>query len=207
MPREKNQSYDREFFAWSNNGHAVSVNIKSPNSHAATHFERHKQSGFWELAQLAVAQTTIEQPDQAVQIDMKRSVGQMDLVPVHSVDDIFYFQRPNRGTTWYPGVSCLFKDRPETNSIVVVTRKIDRAQVLDDNPHPNLFGPELDAAPQADLYSIYPGMKAPGLPAGNPKYITEESTPFWRQWALAVDPSEAVVIYDGPGVPEAYRLQ
>lgn len=205
MISEKSGAYGRELFAWSANQHAVSIDIESPNSHAATHFERHKDRGFWALAQLAVARTMIERSDQAVQVDMGKPVGQMDLVPVRSPDDIVYFQRPNRGETWYPGVECTFEERPETDSIVVITRKIERAQVLTGNPHPNLFGPELDAAPQADLFSVYPGMTTPGVPDGNPKYVTAESISFWRQWALAIDPSEDVIIYDGPGIPEAYR--
>jgi hypothetical protein len=205
--QQKTQNFGRELFAWSADGHAVSVNLRGPNSHAATHIEKHKHWGFWHLAQLAVARTVITKPNQAAQIDMGRPIGQMDLVPVQSEADIFYFRRPNRGATWYPGVSCALNDRPETNSIVVITQQIERAQVLADDPHPNLFGPVVDAAPQANLFTVYPGVKTPGVPDGNPEFVTEQSHAFWRQYALAVDPNESVIIYDGPGVPESYRQQ
>ena len=54
-----------------------SVNLRDPNSHAATHMERHMAFDFWRVAQEAVRQVAILAPDQAVQVDMGREVGRM----------------------------------------------------------------------------------------------------------------------------------
>lgn len=194
---------------FSANDHVVSVNLRDPNSHAATHMERHRAFGFWRVAQEAVRQVAILAPDQAVQVEMEREVGRMDLIPITHGMERFYFQRPNRGSTWYPGV--VQAEGPVTNSVVVVTREMSWGDALatDQYPHPNLD--DLRVRPHSNLFSIYPGLKTPGIPDGNPKYITDESGPFWQKHALRVDPSEinAITVYMEDGrlaVPPAYRL-
>ena len=199
--------YDRQLVDFSHNGHAVSVNLRDPHSHAATHMERHRAFGFWRIAQEAIRYVVITKPDQSVQIHMGRAVGRMDLISVTRSMERFYFQRPNRGTTWYPGV--VQAEGPVTSSVVVATHEMtwDNALASGQYPHPNLDG--LGEHPHADLFSIYPGLKTPGIPDGNPKYITDESAAFWQDHALRVDPNETVTIYmenGRPAVPPAYRL-
>ncbi len=201
--------YDRQLFGLSQNDHVVSVNLRNPDSHAATHIERHRDFGFWRIAQEAVRHVVIKEPDQAVQVDMGRIVGRMDLIPVTRDMERFYFQRPNRGATWYPGVVLAQAESPTTRSVVVATHEMtwDDAFAEDQYTHPNLDG--LRDHPHADLFSVYPGLKTPGIPDGNPKYITDESAEFWQEHALRVDPNETVTIYmehGRPAVPQAYKI-
>ena len=129
------------------------------------------------------------------------------------VRNVFTFrgqtQRPNRGPTWYPGV--VRAESPVTSSVVVVTREMSWADTLagDQYSHPNLDN--LRDRPHSNLFSIYPGLKTPGIPDGNPKYVTDESRPFWQENVLRVDPSEfdtiAVYTENGrPATPPAYRV-
>jgi|GEM_PF-5408431 len=201
--------YDRQLVDFSANEHAVSVNFRDPNSHAATHMERHRASGFWRVAQEAVRQVAILRPDQAVQVEMGRDVGRMDLIAVTHDMERFYFQRPNRGPTWYPGV--VQAEGPITSSVVVVTREMKWDDVFASNqcPHPNLDG--LRDHPHSNLFSIYPGLKTPGVPDGDPKYVTDESSSFWQEYALRVDPGEVdtITVYMENGrlaTPLAYKM-
>jgi len=200
--------YDRQLIGFSANDHAVSLNLRDPESHVVTHMERHRAFGFWRVAQEAIRQVAIVARDQSVQVEMGRIIGRMDLISVTNAMERFYFQRPNRGSTWYPGI--VQAEGPTTTSVVVVTRHMTwkDAFAADQYPHPNLNG--LRDHPHSNLFTVYPGLKTPGIPDGNPKYITDESQTFWQEHALRVDPSEVnnITVYmedNRPAVPPAYR--
>lgn len=209
-------AYHRQFVALSENGHVVSVNLHSPDSHAALHFDRYERSegsSFWTLAQETVRRLVILKPDQEVEVGMERPVGDTDLVklPV-DMKHVFYL-RDGRGNRGYPGIpiDALPKDREarKTRSIVAITHAMDWDEALahEQHPHPELH--EYTELPHDDLFSIFPGIKSPPLPDAPPEYIGDrlhESQEFWRTHALVMPEGAQIYMENGkPAIPPAYR--
>jgi hypothetical protein len=216
MSRLESDQYHRRFVGLSANEHAVSVNLYTPDSHAALHFDRYEKSegsSFWTLAQEAVSRLVILKPDQEAEIDMGRPVGDTDLVklPV-GMKHVFYL-RDGRGNRGYPGVpmNALPKDEEarKTRSIVAITHAMDWDTALapDQRPHPELN--EYADFPHDDLFSIFPGVKSPPLPDAPSDYIGDrlhESREFWRTHALVMpEDAELYQENDAPAMPPAYR--
>lgn len=183
------------------NGYAVSVNLH--NSHAATHFERYKKnegSSFWTLAQETVRRLVIVKPDQEKQVEMGRPVGHTDLIRLGGGKERVFFKR-HGSERLYPGV--VDPNAPLVESIIAVThaKGWEEALAPDQQPHPELENPILQLSPHYDLFSIFPGIKSPGLPDGNYVDDMAESVAFWEQHALRISPDDEVEIYRENGVP------
>lgn len=125
----------------------------------------------------------------------------MDLVETNPDEHRIYGRRRNR-ESYIPFVAR--DERPLTNFVVLILKKLAHERLLNESPDPELLNPELLALPQHDLFSTYIGVKTPGLPGGDPKYITEESLPFWKRHALVLGSQVIEEVYDG-GDPPAYR--
>lgn len=188
----------RKYIETTANGRVVSVDVLG--SHAATHLQEQAEYGLWELTKEALQKVSVTEDDVAIQVDMGRVVGEMDLVETHPLEPRFYGRRRNR-SDYIPFVER--EERPLTNFLVVVLRRLAHERLHAENPEPKLLEPELLARPQHDLFSAYIGVKTPGLPGGNPKYITEESLPFWKSHALVLGSQVVEEIHDG--IPPAYE--
>jgi len=189
----------RKFVGITANDRVVSVNTSK--SHAATHLEA--KEGLWECAAEAIRQVRVTEDDIAVQVDMGRPVGGMDLVETTPEESRIYGRRRNR-EAFSPFV---VRDvQPVTNFIVLVLRILPVERLLTEEPEPRLLDDNLLSLPQHDLYSTYPGIITPGTPGGDPKYITNESIPFWMSHALVLGTQEIDEIYKGEGPPPAYRV-
>jgi hypothetical protein len=125
----------------------------------------------------------------------------MDLVETDPSEPRIYGRRQNRDS-YIPFVER--EERPLTNFVVVILKELDHEQLRAESPEPRLLEPELLRQPQHDLFSTYIGVTTPGLPDGNPEYVTSDSVPFWTSHALVLGSQVIEEIYEG-GTPPAYR--
>lgn len=190
----------RKYVETTANERVISVDLIG--SHAATHLQEQQEFGLWGLTEEAVRKISVVEDDFAVQVDMGREVGEMDLVETEPGEPRIYGRRRNRESY----VPFVHRDkRPPTNFIVLVLKRLARERLHAEFPEPRLLDPKLLALPQHDLFSTYIGMKTPGLPGGNPKYSSEDSIPFWRRHALVLGSQAIEEVYKGGGDPPAYR--
>lgn len=178
------------------------ISVDSIGSHAATHLQEQEEFGLWEVTKEAIRHTSVVEDDTAIQVDMGRVVGRMDLVETEPSEGRIYGRRRNRDS-YIPFVPR--DERPLTNFVVLILKRLALERLHAESPEPRLLDPDLLALPQHDLFSTYIGVKTPGLPGGNPKYLSEESLPFWRSHALILGSQVIEEVYEGDGDPPAYR--
>lgn len=84
----------RKYVETTANARVVSVDMVG--SHAATHLQEQKEFGLWDLTKEAVRGITVTEDDTAIQVDMGRTVGRMDLVETGLDEPRIYGKRRNR---------------------------------------------------------------------------------------------------------------
>jgi hypothetical protein len=190
----------RKYVETTANNRVVSVDVEK--SHAATHLEEQAKFSLWELSKEALRKVSVTEDDVAIQVDMGRVVGEMDLVETDPLEPRIYGRRRNRNS-YIPFV--VRDERSMTSFVVVILKKLALERLHAESPEPKLLDPELLKLPQHDLFSTYVGETTPGLPGGDPKYITDESISFWMSHALILGSQVIDETYEGEGVPPEYR--
>lgn len=188
----------RKYIGTTKNNCAVSVD--TVGSHAATHLKEQQRFGLWKLTQEAVGKIAVLGDNFGVQVDMGRVVGEMDLVETTPEDTIIYGMRRNR--TWH--IPFVKRDKlPKTPFVTMVLKQATDEQLRGVHVDPKLRETPLCAMPQYDLFTTYIGVQTPGLPGGDPGFVTAESLPFWTTHALVLGTQKIDQIY--PGVPPEFR--
>lgn len=188
----------RKYVETTANGCIVSVDMEK--SHAATHLE--DQPGLWDLTKEALRKISATKDDEAIQVDMGRVIGYMDLVETYPGEPRIYGRRRNRDS-YIPFVGR--NERPKTRFMVVILKSLPFDDLLASSPELQLLTPSRRQLPQLDLFSSYIGIKTPGIPGGDPNHFTEESIPFWTSHALILGSQAIEEKYEGEGMPPAYR--
>lgn len=140
--------------AESKNSKEVCIDLE--NSHAATHVAENPELLI--LAKEVIPHIELKGEEVAIQYDVGRIVGKMDLVRTSDSDEIIYAKRKNRDT-----FTRFAKNREpqDTSFVTLIFRKTDKIY---------------------ELWSMWKGVKAPSFPGDERE--TKESKPFWSNHAL-----------------------